>query len=156
MKHPIKSYPTRLGFYTQKAVTPVFKVRGLMEGKIITHWSQVVGDKMAGMALPEKITFPKGKRTEGTLHLTVTSAGALLLQYAQDLILEQVNRFFGYKALSALRMIHGLTPPQEPPLKSPPAPLAEKEKKWLKKQILYVEDPELKTCLEKLGETICR
>lgn len=156
MRYPIKSYPTRLGFYTQKAITPVFKARGLMEGKIITHWPQVVGDKMARMALPEKITFPKGKRAEGTLHLTVTSAGALLLQYAQDLILEQINRFFGYKALSKLRMNHGLIPSQEPPSKVPPKLLSQKEKKWLKKQTSCVDDLELRENLEKLGKTICR
>src|ERR1700722_18700629 len=106
MKKSNKWHPSRIGIYTQKVVKPVFKARGLMEGKIITHWPQIVGEKFVRLALAEKITFHKGKKTEGTLHLSVTSSGALLLQYAQDLILEQVNTFFGYKALSSLRMTH--------------------------------------------------
>src|SRR3989338_6870468 len=103
-----KNFPQRLGVYTQKVVQPVFKTRGLMEGKIITHWSNIVGEKISQLSLVEKITFHKGKKVEGTLHLRVTSSGACLLQYAQDLVLERVNIFFGYKALSKLHMTHDL------------------------------------------------
>ncbi len=156
MKYPTKNFPTRLGFHTQKIVKPIFKARGLMEGKIITHWPQIVGEKFARLALAEKITFPPGKKTAGILHLSVTSSGALLLQYAQDLILEQVNTFFGYKALSTLRMTHGFVPPKENPPTLPPPSLTEKNKHWLKNQMEIIQDPELKACLEKLGEAVCR
>jgi rare lipoprotein A len=154
MKYPNKMVPARLGLYTQKIVKPVFKARGLMEGKIMTHWHQIVGEKFARLALAEKITFPKGKKTEGTLHLNVTSAGSLLLHYAQDLILEQVNTFFGYKALSKLHMSHGFTPPEEVKPKQPLPPLSEEENQWLDSQTQAIEDPELKQCLKNLGEGV--
>jgi rare lipoprotein A len=154
MKYPNKMVPARLGLYTQKIVKPVFKARGLMEGKIITHWHQIVGEKFARLSLAEKVTFPKGKKTEGTLHLNVTSAGSLLLHYAQDLILEQVNTFFGYKALSKLHMSHGLTPSQEVAFKPPSPPLSEEENQWLNAQTQAIEDPELKQCLKNLGEVV--
>lgn len=156
MKHPSKRFPTRLGFYTQKIVKPVFKARGLMEGKIITHWPQIVGEKFARLALAEKITFPKGEKTGGTLHISVTSSSALLLHYAQDLILEQVNMFFGYKALAKLRMTHDLTLPPDRPPKAPPAPLSQEGKAWLEEQTCATQDLDLKGCLEKLGEAILR
>lgn len=148
--------PTRLGFYTQKAVKPVFKARGLMEGKIITHWPQIVGEKFSRLAIAEKITFPKGKRTEGTLHLSVTSSSSLLLHYAQDLILEQVNTFFGYRALSKLQMSHGFLPPEQVCSKEPPSPLSQEEKEWVALQIQSIKDLELKTCLKKLGKAVCK
>lgn len=156
MKYTNKFGPARLGLFTQRLVKPVFKNRGLMEGKIVTHWPQIVGEKFAHMSFAEKITFPKGKRSEGTLHLTVTSSGALLFQYAQDLILERVNTFFGYKALSKLRMIHGLTLQREAKTPPPPKVLTNEEKAWLEKQIEGVEDSELQAYLQKLGEAICR
>jgi len=156
MKHSSKFGPARLGLFTQRLVKPVFKNRGLMEGKIITHWPQIVGEKFAHMSFAEKITFPKGKRSEGTLHLNVTSSGALLFQYAQDLILERVNTFFGYKALSKLRMTHGLTLQGKTKMPSPPKILTEEEKAWLEKQIEGVEDTELRVNLQKLGEAVCR
>jgi hypothetical protein len=150
MRHPNKSWPTRLGLYTQQIVKPVFKVRGLMEGKIITHWPQLVGEKFARLAIPEQITFPKGKKTEGTLHLSVTSAGALLLQFSQDLILEQINTFFGYKALTKLRMTHGFIPPQMGSVKTP-LPPSQGAQEWITAQIAHISDPELKERLEQLG-----
>ena len=127
-----------------------------MEGKIITHWPLIVGEKFARLALPEKITFPRGKQIEGTLHLSVTSSGALLLQYAQDLILEQINTYFGYKALSRLRMTHDFVPPEESASTAPPLPLSQGDKEWLESQTEVIHDPELKACLEKLGEAVCR
>ena len=156
MKYINKFGPARLGLFTQRLVKPVFKNRGLMEGKIVTHWAQIVGEKFAHMSFAEKITFPKGKRSEGTLHLNVTSSGALLFQYAQDLILERVNTFFGYKALSKLRMIHGLTLQREAKTPPPLKVLTNEEKAWLEKQIEGVEDSELQAYLQKLGEAICR
>lgn len=155
MKHVNKYQPSRIGVYTQKIVKPVFKARGLMEGKIITHWPQIVGERFAGLAIPEKITFPKGKKGEGTLYLSVTSSGSLLLHYAQGLILEHVNTFFGYKAISKLQMSHGFTPPTIE-AKKVPSPLTEEEKEWLEGQVQVITDPDLKTYLEKLGESICR
>lgn len=121
-----------------------------MEGKIITHWTQIVGEKFARLALPEKITFPKGKKTEGTLHLMVTSSGSLFLHYAQDLILEQVNTFFGYKALTKLHMTHGFVPSDEEPKHIVPEPSSE-DLTWLENQIGTITDLELKEHLERLG-----
>lgn len=154
MYYPIKRQPTRIGIYTQKIIAPVFKARGLMEGKIITHWAHIVGDRFARLSLPEKITFSKGKKTEGTLYLSVTSSSSLLLHYAQDLILEQINTFFGYKAVAKLCLTHGFIAPKENPIPPPPPPLSSEEKAWLSEQTKRIEDPDLRACLEKLGESI--
>jgi len=151
-----KRRPIRIGIYTQKIVTPVFKVRGLMEGKIITHWKQIVGERFAQLALPEKIIFPKGKKGEGTLHLSVTSSSSLLVHYAQGLILEHINTFFGYKAISKLHMNHGFIPPKIEPGKAAPPPLSQEEKKWLDQQIQVITDPDLRSSLENLGKSICQ
>lgn len=156
MKYFSKNIPQRLGFHTQKIVKPVFKARGLMEGKIITHWPQIVGEKFSGLSLVEKITFPKGKKSEGTLHLSVTSSGAFFLQYAQDLILEQVNIFFGYKALSKLKMTHDLVISSKSVLIPVSPPLSEEDSQWIEGQVEETQDQDLKTCLGKLGEAICR
>jgi hypothetical protein len=121
-----------------------------MEGKVITHWPQIVGERFAKIALAESITFPKGKKTEGTLHLSVTSSGALLLQYSQDLLLEQVNTFFGYKALTKLRMTHDFVPPKEV-VKKIPVPLTDEEKRWVEDMTQDISDSDLRECLEKLG-----
>jgi hypothetical protein len=155
MKQFTRWQPKRIGVYTQKIVTPVFKARGLMEGKIITHWKEIVGERYAHLALPEKIIFPKGKKTEGTLYLSVTSSSALLLYYAQGLILEHINTFFGYKAISKLHMSHGFTPSTHKAEKAPPPSLSPEEKKWIEQQTEVITDLDLKVYLENLGKSIC-
>lgn len=155
MKNSNKYRPNRIGLYTQEIVKPVFKVRGLMEGKIITHWEQIVGERFATLALPERIIFPKGKKGEGTLYLSVTSTSSLFIHYSQGIILEHVNRFFGYKAISKLQMSHGFTPPKVETKKVPP-PLSYEEKEWLKQQTQNVADPNLRLTLERLGASICQ
>lgn len=153
MRYPNKWLPSRLGLYTQKIVKPVFKARGLMEGKILTHWSQIVGEKFADLALPEKITFPKGQRSGGTLHLTVTSSGSLLLHSVSDLIIERVNTFFGYNALSKLYMTHGLIPSQKLPPKVLPV-LSQQDKEQIEGHTQHIPDRELKECLMNLGTAL--
>ena len=153
MRYPNKTVPVRLGFYTQKIVNPVFKTRGLMEGRIITHWPHIVGERFSAFSLPEKITFPKGKKSEGTLHLTVTSAGSLLLHSIHDLILDKINTFFGYKALSKLHMTHGFIPSKLSFAKvySPPSP---EVSEWVEAQTQHIQDQDLKECLKNFGVSL--
>lgn len=154
MRHRNKWQPQRIGLYTQKIVQPIFKARGLVEGKIMTHWPEIVGDHFARLSLPEKIVFPKGKKGEGTLYLSVTSSSSLLIHYAQGLILEQVNTFFGYKAIAKLHMSHGFIP-QEGWKERILQPLPPEEKQWLEDATQVIADPDLKAQLQKLGEAIC-
>ena len=154
MRHRNKWQPQRIGLYTQKIVRPVFKARGLLEGKIITHWPQIVGERFAHLSLPEKIVFPKGKKGEGTLYLSVTSSSSLLIHYAQGLILEHVNTFFGYKAISKLHMTHGFISAAERQEKVP-QPLPPEDQKWVEEATQSIVDPDLKAQLQKLGEAIC-
>lgn len=92
---------------------------------------------------------------EGTLHLRVTSSGACLLQYAQDLVLERVNIFFGYKALSKLQMTHDLVHLKPSKDVQQTFSLSQEEGEWLKSLIEDIQDQELKTHLENLGKGIC-
>ncbi|EKE09964.1 MAG: hypothetical protein ACD_16C00099G0022 [uncultured bacterium] len=154
MKYINKFGPTRLGLFTQTVVKPVFKARGLMEGKILSHWPQIVGEQLSQVSFAEKITFPKGKRVEGTLHLTVTSSGSLFMQYAQDLILERVNTFFGYKALTKLRFTHGLSLKKESLKPKRIKIISKEDEAWLQKQIEIIKDRDLKTHLETLGKAL--
>ena len=43
--------------------------QGLMEMNLLTSWKNIVGDELSQYSMPEKISFKKGMRTDGTLHL---------------------------------------------------------------------------------------
>ena len=52
--------------------------------------------------LPESIRFPPGKKSGGTLTLLVEGAHAPLIQHLAPMIIERVNRFFGYEAIDRI------------------------------------------------------
>ncbi|NCP61973.1 MAG: DUF721 domain-containing protein [Alphaproteobacteria bacterium] len=88
-----------------RVVNPIAKKRGIIHGKIILEWEKIVGSQYAAFCAPLKITFRQGYRTYGVLHIKVNPGHALLLTHSKDLIVEKVNTFFGYPAISTLKMM---------------------------------------------------
>lgn len=88
-----------------RVVNPIAKKRGIIHGKIILEWEKIVGPQYAAFCVPLKIAFRQGYRTYGTLHVKVNPSHALLLNHSKDLVIEKANTFFGYPAVSALKMV---------------------------------------------------
>ena len=88
-----------------RVVNPIAKKRGIIHGKIILEWEKIVGPQYAVFCAPLKIAFRQGYRTYGTLHMKVNPSHALLLTHSKELVIEKVNTFFGYPAVSALKIM---------------------------------------------------
>ena len=105
---------------------------------------------------PEKVSYPKGKRIDGTLHVKVAGgAFATLLEHRQKILLDRINTFLGYPAISSLRISQttGLVPPaKEEPEK--PANLSEKQGRQLSEKLKTIQDEELKEHLYEVGKMI--
>ena len=84
--------------------------RGLGEAQLLAEWSAVVGEELGCETLPMKLSFPGGSRRNGVLKLRVTSAAALSVQHREPQILERINGFFGYGAVSRLALVQGPLP----------------------------------------------
>ena len=84
--------------------------KGVIEMKILSEWKNIVGQDLAEHSLPEKISFAKDQRDNGVLHLAVTSgAFAIEISHNTPLILEKINTYFGYKAVTKIktaRLLH--------------------------------------------------
>ena len=86
--------------------TKLLGKHGFIEVDILQHWTTIVGDELGQYCIPQKIDFPKDKREEGTLHLLVFSgAFALEIAHKRPIILEKINTYFGYKAVSRIKII---------------------------------------------------
>jgi len=73
--------------------------RGFAVARLLTHWSEVVGEEIAAIALPVKVGY--GREGFGaTLTLLTTGAAAPLLQMQLPKIREKVNACYGYNAIS--------------------------------------------------------
>jgi len=137
-----------------KVAAPVLGRRGLAEAEMILGWAAVVGEDLARDTLPIKLSFGKGERIEGTLHLKVVSAAAPEVRHREQQIVERINGFFGYRAVAQLKLTQGPLPNAPIPGPKPPRPLAKSETEALAQRLAGIEDPELKAALERWGQAV--
>lgn len=114
-KRRFSPFPKSLRQEVEQLVKPVYKQQGFAEHRLLTEWDKIVGKALAKGSIPKKLTFPKGKREQGTLHIAVSSgARALELQHMQPMILERISTFFGYAAISRLVLSQEAETSREP------------------------------------------
>jgi len=128
-----------------------FRRFGFVQSSIVSRWSEIVGERYARVSSPESIRFPAGKRAAGVLTLLVDGAHAPLIQHLTPMIVDRVNRFFGYAAINRIVFRQGKAPapaerPQRPELRPVPKELGE--------GLREIADPELRQCLESLAAQI--
>jgi hypothetical protein len=110
-----------LGAMMTRVTAGMRRRRGLAEAGILTDWPAVVGEHLARFTLPEKLTFARGERREGTLQVRVAGALATELQHLEPLVIERINRHFGYRAVGRLSIVQGPLPTRETPPPARPA-----------------------------------
>ncbi len=125
-----------------------FKRFGFVQGAVVSRWAEIVGERYAKVSTPESIRFPAGKKAGGTLTLAVEGAHAPLIQHLGPLIIERVNRFFGYEAVSKIGFRQGRAPKAEAKVQRPVDAAVPKE---LGEGLRQIADPELRTVLESLA-----
>ena len=54
--------------------------RGFGEALLVAQWPAIIGETLAQGVFPEKLSFARGERREGTLHLRVAPGLALEIQ----------------------------------------------------------------------------
>lgn len=128
-----------------------FKRFGFVQSAVVGRWAEIVGARYAKVSTPESIRFPAGKKAGGTLTLTVEGAHAPLMQHLGPLIIERVNRFFGYEAVSKLAFRQGRAAKVEARPQRPAAGAVPKE---LGEGLRQIADPELRACLESLASKL--
>ena len=75
--------------------------RGFAVSRLLTHWPEIVGQEVAAMARPVKVSYSKGG-FGATLILLTTGASGAILQMQLPVIREKVNACYGYNAISRI------------------------------------------------------
>jgi hypothetical protein len=130
-----------------------FRRFGFVQSSIVSRWREIVGDRYASVSSPESIRFPPGRRSEGVLHLVVEGAHAPMMQHVAPVIVERVNRFFGYPAVGRVAFRQGIVQvarskarAARPSLRPIPAAMGD--------SLRGIADPELRACLESLARGV--
>jgi hypothetical protein len=108
MNKPGKSFPRPLADVVHKTLNEAFAKQGFASTELVTRWAEIVGAEVAEHSEPEKIQWSRldgGDTPEpGTLVLRVEGPAAVEIQHLSGVVLERVNRFFGWQAVGALRL----------------------------------------------------
>tara|TARA_B100001250_G_C19530346_1_gene670106 strand:- start:250 stop:771 length:522 start_codon:yes stop_codon:yes gene_type:complete len=157
--------PKKIGETLKKVNRTYSSKFGKIEFLIISKWPQIVGTFFADHSEPDKISritddfneFDE-KIYKNYLHVRVSPAAAVEFQHYKDKIIEKINSYFGYKAISDLRLQQNFVP--EKKLKDNVNfnnhKISEEEKATIKSEIEVIHNKELEKSIVNLGASIKR
>lgn len=127
--------------------------QGFAQAEIITRWRSIAGPLLAAHSVPERLSFPKGQDS-GTLYISADSAFALELQHLTPQVMERINGYFGFPAVSriAIRQVSGGMPGRRRRRVQVRRNPAAKTK--AARLVSGLHDPQLRQALESLGELV--
>jgi hypothetical protein len=154
-----KPRPTRkLAELTAEFMADAFKKQGFARTELVTRWKAIAGAEIAACAEPIKLQWPRTKDREesepATLVLRGEGPAALEIQHQTGVIIERVNRFFGWPAVGriALRQAPLSRPKVRPALpKEDPVETAK-----VAATLTGIADDELRMALARLGAAVKR
>ena len=131
-----------------------FRKFGFIQSSVVMRWPEIVGRHHAQVCSPESIRFPMGEKSEGTLHLVVLPAHAPLIQHVIPEIIARVNRFFGYRAVTKVRLRQGHVQPPRADDAKPSPPSLRPVSMELGDSLRDIGDPELRAVLQSLARSL--
>ena len=153
---PISAKP--LSVLLSDVFSDAYAKQGFAARELVTRWAEIAGPEISDHSEPLKIQWPRpveGQPLEpATLVLWVEGPMALEIQHSSDVILQRVNRFFGWSAVGRLALRQApLSRRDRVPI--PRAPDAQSVAK-VAETLSAIEDEELRAALARLGASIKR
>jgi len=134
--------------------------RGFAVSRLLTHWPEIAGPAIAGVARPVNISYGRGG-FGATLTLLTTGPEAPMLEMQKDQLREKVNAIYGYNAIARVRIAQtapegfhdgqaqfALAPKQQAP--EPDPEIIHKAAQAVRP----VADNDLRAALERLGRHV--
>jgi len=153
---PIRAKP--LSALLGDVFSDAYAKQGFAARELVTRWADIAGPDIAKYCEPLKMQWPRpveGQPQEpATLVLRVDGPMALEIQHSSDVILQRVNRFFGWSAVGRLAL-------RQAPLArhkrfAPPPPPDPKTVATIAASLSAIEDDNLRAALARLGAAIKR
>ena len=153
-----RSFPRPLSEFTGATLSDSLKAQGFASTELIARWATIAGPEIAAHSEPMKITWPRAIGEEApepaTLMLRVEGPAALEIQHLSAVILERVNRFFGWQAIGRIALRQAPLRRREPP--APPPPLDPEIAARIAASLPAIENDDLRQALARLGAAIKR
>jgi hypothetical protein len=142
-----------LNKYFSTIAKPAFQRHGFASEQLAAQWSLIVGDVVSKVARPDKIKWPAqggSQKQGGTLTIKAQAGRALEVQYEIPRIIEKLNQYLGYGAISAIKVVQTAELPELP--KPAKRPMSQEAKAAWNVQFAAIEDEGLRTALANLAQ----
>ena len=158
MNKPRRALPTLLSELAGKTVADALARQGFASTGIVTHWAEIVGAEIATHAEPMRMSWPRRVHEDApepaTLVLRVEGPVALEIQHLPGVIIEKVNRFFGWRAVGRIQIRQA--PLRRGAPKARPAPPDPAVVARLAAGMADIKDEDLRGALARLGAAVKR
>jgi hypothetical protein len=155
MDKPRKAQARPLSDILRKTIKDAFAKQGFAATELVTRWPEIVGPEISAHCEPEKLQWPRPYENEeqqpGTLVLRVEGPTAIEIQHLSRIILERVNRFFGWQAVADLRLRQAPLGRRAKPV--PPA-VDQEAAERIAASLTDISDDKLKQALARLGAAV--
>jgi hypothetical protein len=156
LNKPTKYQARRLGEVANRMLGETFARQGFASTELVTRWPDIVGAEIAEHCEPIRMQWPRSGSAEApdpaTLVLRVEGPAAIEIQHLSGVIMERVNRFFGWRAVGRLALRQApLTRRQLPAHPPAPEPAATAR---MASNLTDVADEGLRHALARLGVAI--
>lgn len=146
----------RLDKHFEKLTKASFARYGFAYGELMGRWPEIVGETLSRHCEPERIKWPRGagesaQKLGGTLVIRAEPGRGLDLQYHSHQIIERINQFYGYGAVTSVKVMQGHVASSKP-LKNKENPLDSQAERALAARLEPIADEKLKRALHRLGE----
>ncbi|MEE2662278.1 MAG: DciA family protein [Pseudomonadota bacterium] len=143
-----------IGINLPKIAAPAMRKRGFTHARLVTDWPAIVGEKLGNQTAPQKIVFPRGSQNGALLYIRVAQGFALELQHIAPQVIDRINVFFGYRAVSDLRYLQAPIMPHKRRRRVMARYLSDLEEARLQHDLQKIKDPGLKGSFTTLGRAI--
>ncbi|MBN8919515.1 MAG: DUF721 domain-containing protein [Rhizobiales bacterium] len=159
MNKPVRRHPRPLAELVAPCLGDVFARQGFASGEIVTHWADIAGQDIADLAEPLKLQWPRGRPGDppepATLILRVEGPAAIEIQHLAPVLLDRLNRYFGWRAVGRLSIRQAPLARRVRQQKRPPPP-TEAETAAVASTLGVVQDEPLRDALARLGAAVKR
>ena len=84
-------------------IRKVGESRGFAVSRVLTHWSESVGEDLASLCRPVQVSYGRGG-FGATLSILTTGAQAPMLEMQKEKLRARVNAVYGYNAIARVRI----------------------------------------------------
>ena len=103
-----KYHPTKIAETIREITNDISVNFNKQEYIIYSKWHEIVGDYFVNFSEPQKLKISKENKNssyEGILTVDVTNPAAIEFQHFIPKIIEKINSFLGYKAVTKIKLV---------------------------------------------------